>query len=126
MIVDDDVDDLEMFMEAVNEIDPTINCLQAKSGIAGLTMLNSVDQKPDYIFVDMNMPKMNGRQFIDEIRKNRSFDSARLIIYSTSRPDDNAMLGADGFISKPTNQDELCLKISKVIGAAIKSATTHF
>ena len=115
MIVDDDTDDIDIFIEAVNEVDPSINCLKAKNGIAGISLVNSVEEKPDYIFVDMNMPKMNGRQFIAEIRKNRLFDKIRLIIYSTSNLESNSLHGADQFIAKPTSHEELCLEISKVI-----------
>jgi CheY-like chemotaxis protein len=126
MIIDDDADDIEMFIEAVAEIDPTITCHQAKNGIIGITLLNNIDRKPDYIFVDMNMPKMNGKQFIDEARNNKLLGTGKIILYSTSRPDSNAMHGADGFISKPTTQEELCLEISKIIGEDIKISCNGF
>lgn len=115
MIVDDDRDDVEIFIEAVRELDRSINCLSASNGLAGLNLVRSLEQKPDYIFVDLNMPKLNGKEFITEIRKNPSFNKIKLIIYSTSKPDKNDLLGADDFISKPTTQEELCLMISKVI-----------
>jgi len=73
----------------------------------------------------MNMPKMNGKQFIAEVRKQKVFDPVKLIIYSTSRPENNAMHGADGFISKPTNQDELCQEIAKAISPDVKPSARH-
>jgi CheY-like chemotaxis protein len=56
MIVDDDRDDIDMFIEVVDELDPSINCLSANNGLAGINLVHSLEQKPDYIFVDMNMP----------------------------------------------------------------------
>lgn len=115
MIVDDDKDDIDIFIEAVNALDPSIKCHSANNGLAGLNLVNSLDQKPDYIFVDMNMPKISGKQFIAEIRKNSLFNKIKLVIYSTSKPNSNALYGADEFISKPTSQEELCLSVAKVI-----------
>jgi CheY-like chemotaxis protein len=114
MIVDDDTDDIDIFIEAVNEVDPAAQCVQAKNGLVAMDILHSTERNPDYIFVDMNMPKMNGRQFIAEIRKDRKFDEIKIIVYSTSKQ----LGGVDGaaqFISKPTTQQELCLAISNVI-----------
>jgi len=73
----------------------------------------------------MNMPKMNGQQFVAEIRKHPAFDRIRLIIYSTSKPDQRALAGADGFILKPTKLEELCLEIAKVIRAEAHSPAIH-
>lgn len=117
MIVDDDVDDIDIFIEAVYEIDPAIHCLEARNAIAALDLITTVEQKPDFIFVDMNMPKVSGKQFVAEIRKNKMFDNIKLIIYSTSKPDNNSLHGADHFISKPTTQEALCGEISKVISS---------
>ncbi|HWA35144.1 MAG TPA: response regulator [Cyclobacteriaceae bacterium] len=115
MIVDDDVDDMEMFVEAINAVDPTVACLQAKDGIRGLARVNNAAQKPAIIFVDMNMPKMTGQEFVAEVRKNHACDGIKLIIYSTSRPDSTVLHGADGFISKPTRLEDLCIEIARVI-----------
>jgi DNA-binding response OmpR family regulator len=65
------------------------------------------------------MPKMNGKQFIAEIRKNSSYDNITTVIYSTSKlqkdETETKLLGADEFITKPTSQDELCASISRII-----------
>jgi CheY-like chemotaxis protein len=115
MIVDDDRDDIDIFIEAVHELDPSINCLSANNGLAGLNLINSSKQKPDYIFVDINMPKISGKQFIADIRKNALFDNIKLVVYSTSKPTNDDLYGADEFISKPTSQEELCSAIAKVM-----------
>jgi CheY-like chemotaxis protein len=119
MIVDDDVDDIDIFIDAVHEIEPGILCLSARNGLDAIKTIYNADEKPDYIFVDLNMPKLNGKQFIAELRKNDLFDGVKVIIYSTSKlekdQDDAQSLGADGFITKPTSMEELCDSISKAI-----------
>jgi CheY-like chemotaxis protein len=119
MIVDDDVDDIDIFIDAVHELEPGILCLSARNGLDAIKTIYNAEEKPDYIFVDLNMPKLNGKQFIAELRKNDLFDGVKVIIYSTSKlekdQDDAQSLGADGFITKPTSMEELCDSISKAI-----------
>jgi CheY-like chemotaxis protein len=115
MIVDDDPDDIEIFIDTVKKIHPQINCLEARNGRSGIDLINSSARKPDYIFVDMNMPKLNGKQFIAEIRKNKAFDNIKLVLYSTSNVNDYSRCGADYFVTKPIGQEELLQAILKVI-----------
>jgi CheY-like chemotaxis protein len=115
MIVDDDRDDVEIFFDAVQELDTSIKFLSANNGLAGLDLIRSEEVKPDFVFIDMNMPKISGRQFIAEVRKIPELDHIKLIIYSTSKPNEKDILGADEFITKPTSQEELCSAIAKVI-----------
>jgi CheY-like chemotaxis protein len=115
MIIDDDRDDIDIFIEAVNVLDPSIHCVSASNGLTGLNLLHSLEQKPDCLFVDLNMPKINGKQFVAEVRKNSMFDKIKLVIYSTSKPDNNDRFGADEFISKPTTEEELCSVVAKII-----------
>ncbi|HEX5170400.1 MAG TPA: hypothetical protein VFW11_14585 [Cyclobacteriaceae bacterium] len=53
MVVDDDPDDVELFIEAVRDIDPTVLCQQARNGMEALTLLKSNCIKPEIIFVDL-------------------------------------------------------------------------
>jgi len=55
LLIDYDPDDIEMFCDAVQEIDEKNNCLCASNGREALEILNSCLQKPDYIFLDLNM-----------------------------------------------------------------------
>ena len=119
MIVDDDPDDIDIFIDAAREVEPTVVCASAQNGFDALNLIRAKNIKPDFIFVDLNMPKMNGKQFIEEIRKNPDFNDTQLIVYSTSKIDDDEKevisLGANGFITKPTSLDELCNNIARII-----------
>ena len=69
LYIDDDPDDREFFREAVHYMDPAIMCHTAEDGAKGLRDLDEMIIMPDFIFLDVNMPIMNGRQFLIEIKK---------------------------------------------------------
>ena len=85
MLIDDDLDDQEVFRMALERIDPDIVCLFANDGVRGLERLY-VDASfiPDFIFVDINMPRINGLECIKEIRKISWLKDVPLYVYSTS------------------------------------------
>ena len=70
LIVDDDEDDRDLFCIAVHELEPKINCILARNGEEALQGLQLEKfPKPDVIFLDLNMPRLNGIQFLRELKK---------------------------------------------------------
>ncbi|HYG02837.1 MAG TPA: response regulator, partial [Chryseosolibacter sp.] len=63
LYVEDDLDDCDLFIAAVNQlkIGKSINCVIANDGEEGMAKLIDFPQNPDYIFLDINLPKMDGR-----------------------------------------------------------------
>jgi CheY-like chemotaxis protein len=111
-LVDDDADDQEIFKSALADIDRRLNLLTASNGIDALEVLQSAPVLPDYIFVDLNMPRMGGLQFLKEIKKTTKLKDIPVFVYSTSsNPRDISAtkeLGAESFITKPSRFSELC------------------
>jgi CheY-like chemotaxis protein len=126
MIVDDDIDDIDIFIDAVHQVEASINCSSAQNGLEALKAINASHRKPDYVFVDLNMPKLNGKQFIGEIRKDAALNNIKVVIYTTSKLDNDLsetkLLGADEFMTKPTSLDELCQSIARIISMEYKGA----
>jgi len=119
-IVDDDVDDQEIFVSAVQEIDKSIKCITSSDCEEALRILKTeLTQLPDYIFLDLNMPRINGRQCLAELKKEVKLRHIPVIIYSTSSLkkdiEETARLGADHFLIKPNKFDELCSAINFVL-----------
>lgn len=125
-LVDDDVDDQEIFESALKEIDPSIKCIIANDGTEALTRL-STDKRftPDYIFLDLNMPGINGKQCLAEIKKDSRFHSTPVIIYSTTVSERDMeeinSLGAKTFFTKPSRFSELCSTLSDILGRQIRA-----
>ena len=118
LIVDDDEDDRELFCEAIGQIDPGLKCEHAQDGIVALEYLADHEQVlPDFIFLDLNMPRFNGKQFLAEIKKTEHLKKIPVIIYSTSNNEHDRVitqkLGASGFLHKPTEFRTLCSELRK-------------
>jgi len=111
LIAEDDVDDQEIFSIAIQELDDPYDCTYTLNGIDALEHLTNGMLLPDYIFLDLNMPRMNGIQCLEEIKKQPRLSHIPVVIYSTSSGqcfiDDALLHGAVTFITKPSRISDL-------------------
>jgi len=119
-LIDDDPDDQHIFAEALLEVDDSVSLLTASNGLDALERLSDATLPlPDLIFLDLNMPKMNGKQFLKEIKNRNQLSQIPVVIYSTSSAridiEETLSLGASDFIVKPDSYGELCNAIRSVI-----------
>ena len=119
-IVDDDLDDQELFVEAVSEVDKSIECISVSSCEDALDMLkNNKVPLPDIIFLDLNMPRLNGKQCLSELKRLSHLKHIPVIIYSTSSEkrdiEETSRLGAAHFLTKPSKFKELCTALDFVV-----------
>ena len=116
--VDDDPDDSALFCEAVREVAPEYTCLVADSAAAALEILSDRQNIPDYIFLDMNMPKMNGLECLRLIKNNHALSHIKVVMYSTSSDPAHIRefrkLGAD-FLAKPDRIDVLVKNLEQIL-----------
>jgi CheY-like chemotaxis protein len=68
LLIDDDSDDRELFSEALSMVEPAIICDQATDGEEGLAWLQQNKEEPDLIFLDINMPILNGWQLLSLLK----------------------------------------------------------
>ena len=80
LLIDDDDDELELFMAALKGIQTPCNCTFARGAEHALNILSHV--KPDIVFLDFNMPKINGLKCLVEIRKLTNGPNLPVILYS--------------------------------------------
>lgn len=111
-LVDDDAEDQEIFMDAVREIDTSIFCFCSHSGEDAIQSLSTdIIHLPDLIFLDLNMPRVNGKQLLAELRKIDDLRDTPIIMYSTFFGDDDVAdikkLGAAYHLIKPPKFNEL-------------------
>jgi CheY-like chemotaxis protein len=85
MIVDDDHDDRFFFRNAVKAINGAYECREAQHGVEALEQLKIINPLPDFIFLDLNMPFMGGRECLCELKKDNALKHIPIVIYSTSR-----------------------------------------
>lgn len=112
LYVDDDADDREVFIEALKKISPEVICYEARDGIEGFKILHSLITPPAAIFLDVNMPKMNGKQFLMELGRISAFRSIPVFMYSTSNDcqeqSEYISMGAKGFLMKRSSFAQIC------------------
>jgi CheY-like chemotaxis protein len=87
LYIDDDPDDLLIFGETINSLYPGITILKAQSGEEGINILNRLGKEhqpyPCLIMLDMNMPKMNGKQTLQYIRSQQHWEDIPVVIFTT-------------------------------------------
>src|SRR5690348_7641633 len=86
---DDDLDDVEFFQIALSEICDTCSLTVSNDGAELLKQLIACTDShtPDIIFLDVNMPKVNGLEALEAIRNAPRFRSVPVVVYSTSSSD---------------------------------------
>ena len=121
LLIDDDPDDHEIFKMALSEISERIACKTATDGEDGLQTLHKGEENPDYIFLDLNMPRMDGKECLREIRKVDRYKDVPVIIYSTSIAlsdmAETKKLSANGYIVKQPRLELLVKKLKEVFTA---------
>ena len=108
---DDDMDDVETFTRVIQTIDSSVDCQIAFDGTEALDMLLVQQIKPDAIFVDLHMPKLDGREFVIAVKRNKDLKNIPLIILSSSIEKKDIeqfnKMGVYYFLSKSTEEVEL-------------------
>jgi CheY-like chemotaxis protein len=82
LLVDDDPEEFELFETAMSEVRPGVNLIHS-DGCSDLLKI-MLTHKPDIVFIDINMPAVNGIECLKEIRSKTPFKSLPVIMYSTS------------------------------------------
>lgn len=121
-LIDDDSDDREFFSLALEGVSPDINCKMSGDPLEALQTLEKGDWRPDFIFLDMRMPRMSGVECLSELRKSEKLKDITAILYSSSESDYGTEVakqsGANYFFTKPASIPELSKTLQEVF--------THF
>lgn len=120
LLVDDDEDDRQFFADALDGLDMNTELVQLINGEECLEyMENHKEDCPNLLFLDLNMPIMNGLQCLAQIRKDESFKDVIIAIYSTSSAEkdieDTFNMGANIYITKPSSFRDLKNSLRQVI-----------
>jgi CheY-like chemotaxis protein len=116
-LIEDDEDDQLLFKMAIEDIKDVELCGIAENGKAALQTLCTYNQGPDLIFLDINMPVMNGLEFLREFKTNASINKTPVILMSTIKYEiDHAKkLGALTAIAKPDSIGLLTKRIVNIM-----------
>jgi len=118
-IVDDDIDDQQFLIEALVENNPHCQCFTASDGQEAITnLIEALIPIPDVIFLDLNMPILNGKQCLVILKQTSSLQHIPVIIYSTSSSKQEIQEmnknGASYFLIKTHSFKELCRELASI------------
>jgi CheY-like chemotaxis protein len=118
LLVDDDPDDQLIFKDALNEIGENIECSTVNNGREAMVYLQKMPE-PNLIFLDLNMPKMNGFEFLELIKENQRYKKIPIVIYTTSdHPNDKNETMAKGaylFLTKTADFRTLKKQLQEIL-----------
>lgn len=104
---DDDLDDLDFFTEVVESMENGVELVTQNNGKKLLEALHNPPPAPSVVFLDLNMPGINGFEVLTEIRQSDNLKKIPVIILTTSNDDKNIAkslnLGANFYITKPND-----------------------
>ena len=117
-LIDDDPDEKIILQLALEELSGNFEIVTAMDGMAALKKLKRFTFEPDFIFLDINMPRMNGRMCLMELKKLEQLNDIPVIIYTTSsdkkEKQEMLTLGATDYITKPVTEADLVRELSRV------------
>ena len=124
-LIDDDIDDQEIFSMALREYNESIHCYFANDGIKALEKLEHNNSFiPNCIFIDINMPRMNGVECLEHIKKINRLKLVPVCMFSTSADpyivEKTKALGARDFIVKPPSISVLSTLLSQFINSNVQ------
>ncbi|WP_247235647.1 response regulator [Telluribacter sp. SYSU D00476] len=129
-LIDDDTDDHYLFAAVLKEVCPALEFSgEANSQYAVEKLQSDSEFTPSYIFLDLNMPNMNGLECLAEIKKIERLKEVPVIIFSTSsfKKDINeaAELGSTQYITKPGSYKELTSVLQQLIPGVADSSIEY-
>ncbi|MBO9571787.1 MAG: response regulator [Chitinophagaceae bacterium] len=113
LYADDDRDDIKFVEDAFNENILNIELVAVEDGqkaIEYLENLSVIEPNPCLIILDINMPRLNGKEALIQIRQMERFKNTPIVLFSTSSlPQDKqfALKHAAGFITKPLDSRQM-------------------
>ena len=126
LIADDDADDRMMIKEALEENNFSHSVQFVEDGEELLDYLHQRGKfltekvhKPNLIILDLNMPKIDGREALSQIKSSAAFKRIPVIVLTTSRAEEDIIrtydLGVNSFICKPVHFNDLVI-VAREIG----------
>ncbi|HOO76177.1 MAG TPA: response regulator [Tepiditoga sp.] len=109
LLAEDDIIDVMTIKRALKEINITNPLIIKENGEEALNYLMSIEKNeyPCIIISDINMPKLNGIEFLKEIKKNDELKRIPFVILTTSKEEadkcESFNLGVSGYMIKPVD-----------------------
>jgi CheY-like chemotaxis protein len=123
LLVEDNPGDYRLTQEALKEGKVYNNLYWARDGVEALEFLKQVGKyadapRPDIILLDLNLPKKDGRQVLEEIKRDSSLRAIPVVILTTSKAEEDVLrsydLHANCYVTKPVDLDKFIVVVQSI------------
>lgn len=119
LLVEDDTIEVMKFKRVLKSISESYKIIEATNGEAALEYLTKRESLPDIILLDLNMPKMNGLEFLNILKNDEVLRYIPTIILSTSSNQKDLLeaykIGIAGYVTKPLKYEDYVEKIKRLL-----------
>lgn len=119
LLIEDDAIEVMKLQRVISTYKLRHQIKEANNGEEALRMLTNKELLPDIILLDLNMPKINGIEFLSAIKKDESLQHIPTIILTTSKNQNDLTscykLGVAGYVIKPLKYDDYVLKVKHLL-----------
>lgn len=123
LLVEDDADDVELFGYALDDSAVICQLSVIMQGDQVISFLETQPVLPDVIVLDLNLPRVPGRELLSLLKANPRYQTIPVVILTTTsaREEREACLalGAEQFLTKPTGSREFDAVIAAIVGVAV-------
>ncbi|OQP44552.1 hypothetical protein A4H97_09275 [Niastella yeongjuensis] len=129
LLVDDDIDDIIIFQDTLKKVDDKIGFFYVNNGKDAIDLLtDNVPNLPSLIFLDINMPRMDGKECLQILKQDARLKHIPVLMYTTSSQsadiEETMMHGAMAFITKPWGVNELKKLLSVIAHTPVAKLPT--
>ncbi|MCF8016134.1 MAG: response regulator [Chromatiaceae bacterium] len=117
LLVEDEIADADLVRMAFEETRVLVRLHHVVDGVEALKFLrreteaSAAAPRPDLILLDLNMPRMNGREFLQQVKQDEDLRAIPVVVLTTSDVERDVVesygLGAAGYVVKPVDLDQL-------------------
>lgn len=119
LLIEDDMIEIMKLNRTISTLNLNHNIIEANNGEDALKILEKKDNLPDIILLDLNMPKINGIEFLSILKKDNLLKYIPTIILTTSNNQKDLLecykIGVAGYVIKPLKYEDYVSKIEKLL-----------
>ena len=122
LLIEDDIDDVDLLKDALLENNVAYQMEVIMEGDKVFNYLKNAETLPEIIVMDLNLPKTDGKEILQEIKSSSSLIEIPIVVLTTSSSKDDidycTSLGISKFITKPATIDDWNTTIDSIVNVA--------
>jgi len=119
LLIEDDMIEVMKLNRTISKLKLDHKIIEANNGEEALNILEDKDKLPDIILLDLNMPKINGIEFLGILKSNPVLKYIPTIILTTSNNQKDLLecysIGVSGYVIKPLKYEDYVSKINNLL-----------